>query len=80
MRIYKISPTMKLKEGDPSVEVGTIFIKLNRYTCFDVSNQSSGMHFCGGSHEKSKTRKKKRWWGKAASQEKEGGRMDKAIT
>ena len=37
---------MKFKESDPSseIEIGTIFIKLNWYTCFDVSNQRSGMH------------------------------------
>ena len=58
MSIHKICPTMKFKESDPSIKIGTIFIKFNRYTCFDVSNQSSGKHFLEEAMKVRKERKK----------------------
>ena len=32
------------------MKIGTIFIKLNKHACFNVSNQGGGMNFCGRGH------------------------------
>ena len=51
---------MKFELIDPSMEIGTIFIKLYRDTSFNVSNQSSGMNFGRRGHGRERIKKRRR--------------------
>ena len=51
------------------MEIGTIFIKLNRDTCFNVSNQNGGMNFGGRGHGEERIKKRRRKKGGGSREE-----------